>query len=386
MVRVAFLLNYPTHYKAAINYFRNLFFAIDKYQGQEVEIFLFIPGDLSQEYIDIFSPYANIIKTNILTRNSLKWLFDKLGEKLFNVNPLIDNLLIKYEIDVVSHSSFISKKVKTVNWIMDFQHLHFPQLWTEKELKLTRKFLHRLIAKSDRLFLSSASAFEDFKIEYEYLVDKVNILHFVCQPQQGLKIELDEDTKKELLLRYSINRPFFYLPNQFWSHKNHKIVFKAIKILKDKGYSPLLVTSGLMNDFRSKKDHIESLINFINEHDLSENILLPGLIPYNDVLNLVTLCDAVINPSLFEGWSSTVEEAKTMGKLLILSDIKVHREQNPEFGIYFEPNNECELTSIMQEIIDGKIIHKQLNGDQLYTNLVIRTEAFAMDFVKGISF
>jgi glycosyltransferase involved in cell wall biosynthesis len=36
---------------------------------------------------------------------------------------------------------------------------------------------------------------------------------------------------------------------------------------------------------------------------------------------------ALINPSLFEGWSTTVEEAKSTGTPMILSDLGVHREQ-----------------------------------------------------------
>jgi hypothetical protein len=35
---------------------------------------------------------------------------------------------------------------------------------------------------------------------------------------------------------------------------------------------------------------------------------------------------AVIKPSLSEGWKTTVEEAKTVSTLLILSDIDVHHE------------------------------------------------------------
>lgn len=386
MIKVAFLLNYPTHYKGAINYFNNLFFAIDKYLKREVETFLFVPDDISQEYVDIFSPYVKIIKTNILTRKSPKWLIDKIGEKLFDVNVLLENLLLEYQIDVVSHSSFISKKFKTVNWIMDFQHVHFPELWTKKELRLTKKFLHRLIVKSDKLFLSSFAAFDDFKIEYENFAEKVNILHFVCQPHDELKVELDDETKAETLLKYSITRPFFYLPNQFWSHKNHETVFKAIKILKDKGYAPLLVTSGLLNDFRSKKGHIDTLRDYIKEYDLTMDILLLGLIPYNDVLDLIIASKCVINPSFFEGWSSTVEESKTLGKRLILSDIKVHREQKPEFGIYFDAKSVTELVQIMEDIIEGKIINDKLNIDKLYENLITRTKMFASDFAAGVYF
>ncbi|MEA3273354.1 MAG: glycosyl transferase, partial [Patescibacteria group bacterium] len=56
-------------------------------------------------------------------------------------------------------------------------------------------------------------------------------------------------------------------------------------------------------------------------------------------------CVSVINPSLFEGWSSTVEEAKSIGKNLILSDLAVHREQNPPNSIYFNPHNPRDLAN-----------------------------------------
>jgi glycosyltransferase involved in cell wall biosynthesis len=44
---------------------------------------------------------------------------------------------------------------------------------------------------------------------------------------------------------------------------------------------------------------------------------------------------ALINPSCFEGWSTTVEEAKSFGAPLVLSDIEVHREQAGDTARYF---------------------------------------------------
>jgi hypothetical protein len=112
--------------------------------------------------------------------------------------------------------------------------------------------------------------------------------------------------------------------------------------------------------------------------------LFLGLIPYTDVLNLIILSDCIINPSFFEGWSSTVEEAKTMGKTLILSDIKVHQEQNPEFGHYFNPNDAEQLSGIMQDVIDGKTTKASIDITHLQGELTWRTEKFAQDYLKGI--
>jgi glycosyltransferase involved in cell wall biosynthesis len=44
---------------------------------------------------------------------------------------------------------------------------------------------------------------------------------------------------------------------------------------------------------------------------------------------------AVLQPSLFEGWSTVVEDARVVGRPVILSDIAVHREQNPPGARFF---------------------------------------------------
>src|SRR5690606_16162197 len=44
---------------------------------------------------------------------------------------------------------------------------------------------------------------------------------------------------------------------------------------------------------------------------------------------------SILQPSLFEGWSTTVEDAKQLNVRIILSDISVHKEQNPQNGFFF---------------------------------------------------
>ena len=48
---------------------------------------------------------------------------------------------------------------------------------------------------------------------------------------------------------------------------------------------------------------------------------------------------AIIQPSLFEGWSTIVEESRSIGKNIILSDLGVHKEQNFSRSIFFQRNS-----------------------------------------------
>ena len=54
---------------------------------------------------------------------------------------------------------------------------------------------------------------------------------------------------------------------------------------------------------------------------------------------------AVIQPSLFEGWSTVVEDGKALNKVIIASNLSVHVEQMRERGIYFNPLDAKDLAS-----------------------------------------
>ena len=59
---------------------------------------------------------------------------------------------------------------------------------------------------------------------------------------------------------------------------------------------------------------------------------------------------AVINPSFFEGWSTTVEEVKSVGKKIVLSDLEVHREQAPDSAYFFAPDDVKDLHEVLSQL------------------------------------
>ena len=76
---------------------------------------------------------------------------------------------------------------------------------------------------------------------------------------------------------------------------------------------------------------------------------------------------AVIQPSLFEGWSSVVEDAKAMNQNLIVSSLKVHQEQLGNNAYYFNPNDDNELMNKMLLFLENKIDAPEFNyNEQLH--------------------
>ncbi len=378
MIRVGFILNCDANWMGGLNYLRNLLFAISAMPGKRIHPIVFIGHSAGSELHNFFKPYAEVITLPLFDRNSpLYWLW-KATKHIFRSDAFLEFALKKYKIDVFSHSMVLGlKKAKIINWIPDFQHLHLPQLFSPAEIEFRNHQFLTVARKSDTVILSSNDAFKDFRSAFADYSDKVRVLHFVAQPDRRLFRNTPEK-EAEILEKHGIRERYFFIPNQFWKHKNHRTVFEAIKLLKDKGHEIMLVCSGAKVECRNQA-HIEELQKMVS--DLHLNIKILGLIDYEEVFILMKRSMAVINPSLFEGWSSTVEECKSIGKNMILSDIPVHREQNHPLAVYFPPLDSEELSRIMlQTMLDTRPVSAVKNETDLLEKLEQKTLEFARSY------
>jgi glycosyltransferase involved in cell wall biosynthesis len=177
---------------------------------------------------------------------------------------------------------------------------------------------------------------------------------------------------------------WFYLPNQFWAHKNHGIVIDALNLLKKQGVHPTIVCTGTTADHRSPH-YFGQIQKKIADYHLQDQFIILGLIPYAEVAALAKYSLAMINPSFFEGWSTSVEEAKSLGKRIILSHLPVHLEQAPQKAHYFDPKNAKELAEIMLQVI--KIDQDKTESENGFSqeNILQARKAFATNYLKIIS-
>ena len=105
-----------------------------------------------------------------------------------------------------------------------------------------------------------------------------------------------------------------------------------------------------------------------------------GMIPLDHVYALLRMSTALINPSSFEGWSTTVEEAKSFGVPMILSDIDVHREQTGGTARYFGIDDPDSLADHLSDVSQAG---QPLAARNLLPDLDARVGAFAAEFVRA---
>ena len=372
MIKVGFIGSVSKEWMGGLNYFKNLLFAINSIEEKELEVFVFVGKKIDIKTKRMFQEYATVIEDSIFDRKSIKWFLGKIEQKIFKTNILLENILKKHSIQILSHAAITNlKTIKTINWIPDFQHIHLPQMFSEKEIQNRNNNFLKLIRDSDLIVLSSFDALKDMKKFVPNYEDKARVLQFVSQPNNRY-FELDEHDKSLLLQKYKIKDDFFYIPNQFWKHKNHMMIFEAINELKKDGVEINIVCTGYLGDYRNKT-YIDDIRKVVKLNNLEDNIKLLGLVDYEDVFALIKFSKAVINPSLFEGWSSTVEECKSVGKNMILSDLDVHKEQYPN-AVFFKRDS----IESLKEVLKFYKIENESNVEPLEA----RTKKFANIYVS----
>ena len=349
MIRVGFTMNRTVQgWMGGVNYLRNLFHALQQVPNGDVQPILVVPPSTPQPLLDSFPPVP-VVRTRWLER-APRVARRLLTGQLQRDFPM-EHLLQASGIDVLSHSEHLGQRcgLPTIGWIADFQHVVMPEFFTPEELALRDQDFRRTLDASTLVVVGGQAAQRDLQQFHPAVLNKSRVLHFVS----GYGESSASPSPGEMQAKYGFDEPYFHLPNQFWAHKNHRLVIEALACLKAGGKPPLVLATGQTHAYR-QATHFEELNRLAHERGVDDRFRVLGMVPYAHVTALMRHAVAVINPSHFEGWSTSVEESKAFGLRILLSDIPVHREQAPERGIYFSPQDPTALASAMASALDTR--------------------------------
>ncbi len=348
--KIAIVLDVEEYdWNGGINYFNNLINLLDSNKF-EINIIIGFKTIIKKNKFD---KKFKFIKSKLCDPRSLSWFIRKIFFKVFKKDYFLIKFLEKNKFKFLTHSVSLGnqKKISVVNWIPDLQPFFLNKNFKKKEIsKHYNQFLD-FYKFSDTLIFSSNTEKKKFKKIFKIKDDnKIKVFNNIPSLINEKKII----SKKKLFKKFNINKNFFFIPNQFWKHKNHILLFKSIKSLKLKNTQ--FIFSGQMDDYRDL-NYIDILKTFIKENDLNNFIKILGNINYSEVVSLIIHSKALINPSNYEGWSTSVEEAKIYKKNLILSDIDTHLEQVKNREFFFKKNNEKSLSKKIK-YFNNKILKK----------------------------
>ena len=324
----------------------------------------------------------NIIKENIFQKKHRILLSNLFFYKIFSKIKMnfctIERILAKDKIDLVYFLSpnAISQALNDIPYIFtlwDLGHLEeleFPELTSERIFESRELMYTKSLKKAFKVIVDS-----DYSKQYsinKYNLDekRVEVLKFL----PNIRVADDEgsiDIKKI----YNIKNDYIFYPAQFWAHKNHMYILKAIKILKEKKNIDLdVVFSG------SNRGNLEYILKKAKELGVDDLIHYAGFVPNNQIPSLYKQSLSLVMPTYLGPTNIPPLEAFFYNTSVCYSDKPSFREQVGDAVFYMDLKDPH---SLVENIITIKN-NKELVDYKLQKGLEILASWTEEDFYKSL--
>lgn len=347
--RVGIIYNFDENWIGGAYYIQNLIRSLNYLPKKEqIQLYISTKEESVFQELQTVTGYSKLkLFKSKPYYNKIERFVNKVAKKLFKKKLIVKEINLDWAFPFYGIPPKLKHVKEFIFWIPDLQEKYLPGFFSPEELKVRQLACENMVALQNPIVFSSHSALNDFNTFFPDSKNNKSVLQFaVVHP------DLKSTNIDEVKLKYGIEGEYFFSPNQFWQHKNQIAIIEASKILRDKGINVKIIFTGKEYDYRNP-DYTFNLKQKVIEYKLEKEILFLGFIDRKDQLVLMKNAQAVIQPSLFEGWSTVVEDAKALNQTLIVSNITVHKEQLENKAYYFAPDDHNELALKMIEVINN---------------------------------
>ena len=213
---------------------------------------------------------------------------------------------------------------------------------------------------------------QQYQIDASIVFNGVDIQRFNSQIndekarlKQKLGIQIQTKSNPNQILRDRVtNNPVYLTIGGIEPRKNSLELLKAfIQILKKYPQAQLIIAGGeTLFDYEPYR---LKFFNLVQQHQIKigESLILPGVIPDEELPVLYHCADAFVFPSIKEGWGLVLLEALASGLPVITSNIAPFTEfLTPDSALLVNPNSYDEIAKAMKAILNEKIAQKLIQN------------------------
>jgi glycosyltransferase involved in cell wall biosynthesis len=273
---------------------------LKQYENEQIKIITDIKGKKWRERIkwDLFD-LKNWSKKNNL-KADLIISFQNTGCRYFQEIPQI--IYLHQSLSFYSEIKWnFFKKEERIYWF--YQNIY-------------KKIIFYSLPKNYLLVVQTKSMKERVQKQFQLEDNKI----IVIRPSfENIKVE------EISLINFNDKKFHIFYPATTYIYKNHEIIIKALKYIKDKEpniFNNLTIHFTFDNNGKRNLD----LIQLMNQLEVESAIKLEGKLPYDKVLSFYQSCHLVVFPSYIESHPMPLIEAALFGLPLLVSDLDFSRE------------------------------------------------------------
>ena len=237
----------------------------------------------------------------------------------------IENKLRNDKIDIIYFlgPNLVSHGIKNIPYIFtlwDLGHLdflEFPEFSYDTQFE-TREFTNLIgLKKSYRVIVDSEWGKKNVIKKYNLDEKRIEVLKFL----PNIKV-IKSPSEVSIKDKYKIKNDYIFYPANFWAHKNHMYILKAIKILREEENINIdVVFSG------SAEGNLSYILDKAKEFKIDDLIHYIGFVPNEEVPSLYKQSLSLVMPTYLGPTNIPPLEAFAYKTPVCYSDMPSFREQ-----------------------------------------------------------
>ncbi len=264
--------------------------------------------------------------------------------RLFFIIPLI--LRFK-KIDAVLESAHfgpfnLPKSIKRITMIHDLTPILFPQYHRYHSQLLQRVFLKRILKKADLILSNSQNTSKDLIKVYPFTKPKIKTILL------GRDLDFQPSSSRTYLDSKGIEAQYFINTGTIEPRKNLIVLLGAYTLFRKKTKAKIYLLIVGKKGWKT-----EEFYTVLENHPYREDIILMGYIEKHALIELYSHALALVYPSKYEGFGLPILEALSCGTQVICSNNSSLPEVGGDVALYFETENEAELSIQMFKIFQN---------------------------------
>jgi len=339
------------------------------HKNSEINLKFFVTNkNILKDYLDLNIPIQVIresilekIHRNCLSSNFLYRILKKIGLKYskFEIELQRKNIDIVYFLSPSTLSQALSN-IPYIFTLWDLGHLdvlEFPEVSYDKEFELREHLYTKSLKKAYRVIAESNYGKEYALKKYNLDEKRVDVLKLL----PNIRV-IDSQRHIEIKTKYGIENVYIFYPAQFWAHKNHIYILKAIKFLRYvKGNSIDVIFSG------SDKGNLDYILEKAKEYNIEDLVHYIGFAPIEEMPYLYKQSLALVMPTYLGPTNIPPLEAFAYEVPVCYSDTTFFREQVGDAAFFMDLKDPQSLVNHLIKIKnnDEEVGRKIAKGRQL---------------------
>ncbi|SPP99642.1 Glycosyl transferase group 1 [Candidatus Sulfobium mesophilum] len=293
--------------------------------------------------------------------------------------------ILRHKIDILFSAGMTAPllcPIPSVLAIFDLLHVLQPQNFPRVYLLFLKTIIYLSAKSADGIVTISRKVMDDILKFYRVPGVKIAVTYLAVDHNTFFPREAKE--VEDVRAKYSLPERFILYAAASLPHKNHARLFEALRILKERGRGTALVLTG------ARDKGYDAVAQIIRKMGLETDVVFTGWLPFEDIAPIYCASDALVFPSLNEGFGMPIIEAMACGVPVTCSSIEPLPEVAGDAAYYFDPYDPVSIADGITAVISDSDLRRVLIEKGFrraakfsWENTALQTLEFIMSYGEG---